>query len=95
MKIRLHKLALGLWLALMLGSVLVISQTRFVADLSAFMPKLPSARQQMLIDQLRAAPLNYRDCLRLFFNDAATGTRNGSVHLPCAPARLPPSRCCR
>jgi predicted exporter len=37
----------------MLASVLVISQTRFVADLSAFMPKLPSARQQMLIDQLR------------------------------------------
>ncbi|WP_137008248.1 MMPL family transporter [Aquitalea aquatilis] len=53
MKIRLHKLALCLWLAVMLGSVLVISQTRFVADLSAFMPKLPSARQQMLIDQLR------------------------------------------
>ena len=50
---------------------------------------------KVLIDQLRAAPLNYRDCLRLFFNDAATGTRNGSVHLPCAPARLPPSRCCR
>ncbi|MFC3533860.1 MMPL family transporter [Vogesella facilis] len=48
-----HKLALFVWLALMLASVLVIVQTRFVADLSAFMPKVPSARQQMLIDQLR------------------------------------------
>ncbi|SCK20338.1 MMPL family transporter [Vogesella sp. LIG4] len=48
-----YKLALVAWLALMLASVLVITQTRFVADLSAFMPKVPSARQQMLIDQLR------------------------------------------
>lgn len=53
MKPRRHKLALLIWLALMLASVLVIVQTRFVADLSAFMPKAPSARQQMLIDQLR------------------------------------------
>lgn len=53
MKSRLFKPALLIWLAAMLASVLVISQTRFVADLSAFMPKLPSARQQMLIDQLR------------------------------------------
>ena len=50
---RFFKPALLIWLAAMLASVLVISQTRFVADLSAFMPKLPSARQQMLIDQLR------------------------------------------
>ncbi|MEQ6292149.1 MMPL family transporter [Vogesella sp. GCM10023246] len=53
MTLRHHKLALVVWLALMLASVLVIVQTRFVADLSAFMPKAPSARQQMLIDQLR------------------------------------------
>ncbi|MDN0081914.1 MMPL family transporter [Crenobacter sp. SG2305] len=53
MKSRHNKLALFVWLAVMLASVLVIAQTRFVADLSAFMPKVPSARQQMLIDQLR------------------------------------------
>ncbi|WP_062789632.1 MMPL family transporter [Aquitalea pelogenes] len=53
MKTRLFKPVILIWLAAMLASVLVISQTRFVADLSAFMPKLPSARQQMLIDQLR------------------------------------------
>jgi predicted exporter len=53
MKTRLFKPVILIWLVAMLASVLVISQTRFVADLSAFMPKLPSARQQMLIDQLR------------------------------------------
>lgn len=31
----------------------VISQTRFVADLSAFMPRMPNVRQQMLVEQLR------------------------------------------
>ena len=31
----------------------VIAHTHFVADLSAFMPKAPTARQQMLVDQLR------------------------------------------
>ncbi|BEV73823.1 MMPL family transporter [Paludibacterium sp. THUN1379] len=53
MKTRSQKLILTLWLAAMLAACLVISQTRFVADLSAFMPKTPSARQQMLVDQLR------------------------------------------
>ncbi|WP_174875449.1 MMPL family transporter, partial [Vogesella oryzae] len=48
-----YPLALLAWLLLMLAAVAVIVQTRFVADLSAFMPKVPSARQQMLIDQLR------------------------------------------
>lgn len=36
----------------MLVCGVVILQTRFAADLSAFMPKIPNARQQMLIDQL-------------------------------------------
>lgn len=44
---------LALWLAAMLACLLVIMQTRFVTDLSAFMPKTPNARQQLLIDQLR------------------------------------------
>ena len=44
---------LVLWLAGMLACLLVIVQTRFVADLSAFMPRTPNVRQQLLIDQLR------------------------------------------
>ena len=46
-------LPLVLWLAGMLACLLVIFQTHFVADLSAFMPRTPNARQQLLIDQLR------------------------------------------
>lgn len=42
-----------LWLVALAASVIVISQTRFAADLSAFMPSAPNARQQMLIEQLR------------------------------------------
>lgn len=53
MQIRQHKLALTLWLAAMIAAVAVIAHTRFIADLSAFMPKAPSQRQQMLVDQLR------------------------------------------
>ena len=44
---------LSLWLTAMLACLLVIVQTRFVADLSAFLPRTPNARQQLLIDQLR------------------------------------------
>lgn len=48
-----RSLALTIWLATLLVCVLVIVQTRFVADLSAFMPKTPNERQQLLVDQLR------------------------------------------
>ncbi|WP_027996155.1 MMPL family transporter [Simplicispira psychrophila] len=45
-------LPVALWLAGMLACLFVIVQTHFVADLSAFMPRTPNARQQLLIDQL-------------------------------------------
>ena len=41
------------WLVAVAACALVIVNTRFVADLSAFMPRTPDARQQMLIEQLR------------------------------------------
>jgi predicted exporter len=44
---------LSLWLAALLLCVLQIMQTRFVADMSAFMPSAPNERQQLLVDQLR------------------------------------------
>lgn len=46
-------LPMVIWLAGMLACLLVIVQTHFVADLSAFMPRTPNERQQLLIDQLR------------------------------------------
>jgi len=45
--------AVLVWLLLLTLGVGVISQTRFVADLSAFMPRLPTQRQQLLLDQLQ------------------------------------------
>ncbi|MBK1680594.1 MMPL family transporter [Rhodocyclus tenuis] len=53
MKLPGRALALSVWAGLMLACVWVIAQTHFVADLSAFLPKAPTARQQMLVDQLR------------------------------------------
>jgi predicted exporter len=45
--------ALGAWLALLLACVLVIARTQFTTDLSAFLPRSPSAAQQLLVEQLR------------------------------------------
>lgn len=45
--------AIALWLALLLACAAVISQSRFSADLSAFLPRTPTAEQQLLMDQLR------------------------------------------
>lgn len=42
-----------IWLCGLIICALVIAQTKFVADLSAFMPKNPNERQKVLLDQLR------------------------------------------
>ncbi|EQD40328.1 exporter-like protein, partial [mine drainage metagenome] len=51
MKAKGQRLILALWLATMLACGGIIARTNFVSDLSAFMPKAPSDRQQVLIDQ--------------------------------------------
>ena len=52
MKLKKRSLTLAIWLATLLACAMVIAQTRFVADMTAFMPRDPSERQQLLIDQL-------------------------------------------
>jgi predicted exporter len=47
-------LVLLLWLAAVLAGVAVISRTQFSADLSAFLPASPDARQRVLIEQLQS-----------------------------------------
>jgi len=49
----LDRMALSVWAIIVIAAVVVIAHTRFVADLSAFMPKAPTERQQILLDQLR------------------------------------------
>ena len=45
--------AVLLWLLGLLLCTLVIGRTNFTADLSAFLPRSPSAEQRVLVDQLR------------------------------------------
>ena len=52
-KTRGARAALFVWIAIVAAAIYVIAHTRFIADLSAFMPKAPTARQQMLLDQLK------------------------------------------
>ncbi|HET9113471.1 MAG TPA: hypothetical protein VFN66_06340, partial [Burkholderiales bacterium] len=45
--------AVALWLAFLLACLIVIGRTRFTTDLSAFLPRSPTAQQQLLVDQIR------------------------------------------
>lgn len=47
------RLAIALWLLLLLGCLAVIARSQFTADLSAFLPRSPTPEQQLLVDQLR------------------------------------------
>jgi predicted exporter len=44
---------LALWLATILASIAIIWRTPFNTDMSAFLPRSPSAAQRVLVDQLR------------------------------------------
>lgn len=46
--------ALGLWLLAMAAGVLLIVRAEYTADLSAFLPRNPDARQRVLIEQLQS-----------------------------------------
>ena len=45
--------AIAVWLALLVASIVIIARSHFTADLSAFLPRTPTAQQQLLMDQLR------------------------------------------
>ncbi len=47
-------LVLGLWLLLLAAGAALIARTHFSADLSAFLPASPDARQRVLIEQLQS-----------------------------------------
>jgi predicted exporter len=53
MKYKGRSLAITILVVSLLICVVQIVQTHFVADMSAFMPNSPNARQQLLVDQLR------------------------------------------
>jgi len=43
----------GIWLAGLLACIVVVSKAEFNADLSTFLPRSPSAAQEILVEQLR------------------------------------------
>lgn len=45
--------AVQLWLLFLIGCAIVIQRAHFTADLSAFLPRAPTAQQRVLVDQLR------------------------------------------
>lgn len=47
------RIAVALWLAVLAAAAFVIAGARFSTDLSAFLPKQPTAAQQLLVDELR------------------------------------------
>jgi predicted exporter len=49
---------LAVWLLAMLAGVVVIMNSHFVADMSAFLPRNPTKQQQILVDQLTRGPLS-------------------------------------
>ena len=48
-----RRAAIGLWIAGLVFCIYQISQARFVADLSSFLPAAPTEQQRLLVDQLR------------------------------------------
>jgi predicted exporter len=52
MNLRRH-IAVILWLAFVVACILVISRSKFTADMSAFMPRDPTPTQKIMVEQLR------------------------------------------
>lgn len=72
---RLHALrrpAVLVWLTGLLLCAVVIGRTSFTADLSAFLPRSPSAEQRVLVDQLREGLVSRLILVGIDGGDAAT-----------------------
>ncbi|WP_343621506.1 MMPL family transporter, partial [Ralstonia sp.] len=72
---RLHTLqrpAVLVWLTGLLLCAVVIGRTSFTADLSAFLPRSPSAEQRVLVDQLREGLVSRLILVGIEGSDAAT-----------------------
>ncbi|EGD05526.1 MMPL family membrane protein, partial [Burkholderia sp. TJI49] len=72
---RLHMLqqrAVLVWLLALVACGIAISRASFTADLSAFLPRSPSAGQQVLVDQLRDGIVSRLILVAIDGGDAAT-----------------------
>lgn len=88
-----RRIAIGTWLALLAVGLAVIANSRFVADLSSFLPAAPSEQQRLLVDQLRDGAISRVMLIGIRGGDAAgrAALSRGSPSA-CAPIRVS-SRC--
>ncbi len=66
------RLALLTWIAGVLTCVAIVAQTRFTADMSAFLPRAPTAEQRILVDQLKDGALSRMVLIGIEGGDGAT-----------------------
>jgi predicted exporter len=64
--------AVQLWLLFLLGCAIAVQRAHFTADLSAFLPRAPSAEQRVLVDQLRDGVISRLMLAAIEGGDAAT-----------------------
>ncbi len=64
--------AIAAWLAGLALCIFQVTQTRFVADLSSFLPAAPTAEQRLLVDQLRDGAISRVMLMGIEGADAAT-----------------------
>jgi predicted exporter len=71
--------ALLAWLVFLLACATVISRTTFTADLSAFLPRSPSAGQRVLVDQLRDGLVSRLILVGIEGGNAGAGATKGAA----------------
>jgi predicted exporter len=72
---RRNGIAIGTWIAALAACAAFVAQTRFVADLSMFLPQSPTEEQRLLVDQLRDGVLARTLLVGIDGADAPTRSR--------------------
>lgn len=70
-----RRIAVLIWLAALAGCAALVAHTRFVADLSMFLPASPTEEQRLLVDQLRDGALSRTLFVGIGGADPATRAR--------------------
>jgi predicted exporter len=70
-----RRVAIALWIAALAACAAIVANTRFVADLSMFLPASPTEEQRLLVDQLREGALSRTLLIGIDGADAPTRAR--------------------